>query len=105
MNDSKDHKAAAEPPLDCRVGRTDSERLHWLMEWMALNGLLIYHEWATIGNEHGPCWVLRRPAMVAGDSVEGHDPRTAMGAIDSAMSAPNELSSPAAEGSPSGARG
>jgi hypothetical protein len=21
MNDSKDHKAAAEPPLDCRVGR------------------------------------------------------------------------------------
>lgn len=88
--------AAAEPQLDCRVGRTDSERLHWLMEWMALNGLLIYHESATIGNKNGPCWVLRRPAVIAGDSVDGHDGRTAMGAIDSAMSAPNEQSSGAA---------
>ena len=71
------------------LGAEDSERLHWLIEWLALNGLLIYHEWATIGSEHGPCWVLRRPAMIAGDSVEGHDPRIAMGAIDSAMKAAN----------------
>lgn len=90
-------EAAAAPALNRRVGRTDSERLHWLMEWMTLNGLLIYHEWATIGNERGPCWVLRQPAMIAGDSVEGHDPHTAMGAIDAAMSAPNEPSSPARE--------
>lgn len=65
--------------------RTDSERLTWLMEWMALNRLLIYHEGATIDNEYGPSWVLRRPAMVSRDSVEGHDRLTAIGAIDSAM--------------------
>ena len=91
---SKERSDAAKRPLDRRVGHTDSERLHWLMEWMTINGLLIYHEWATIGDEHGPCWVLRKPAIVAGDSVEGHDQRTAMGAIDAAMSAPNAVGKP-----------
>ena len=28
MNDSKDHKDAAEPPLDCRVGRPEHERAY-----------------------------------------------------------------------------
>lgn len=71
--------------------RTDSERLTWLLEWMTLNRLLIYHEGATIGNEYGPYWVLRRPAMIERDSVEGHNRLTAIGAIDSAMmSAANE---------------
>ena len=31
MNDSKDHKAAAEPPLDCNAGReNDAEERIWL---------------------------------------------------------------------------
>ena len=45
MNDSKDHKAAAEPPLDCRVGRKwkDTDSLAFALECAA--DFLEQEEW------------------------------------------------------------
>jgi len=82
-----------------RRARKAEAKIVRLTEWMAEHGLLIYHNFCRRPDgTGGAAWVVRTPAVVAGDSCEAWNTNSAAGAVDAWLAEPNVRAKPGAVG-------